>query len=238
MIRDPIPGLSDQRYFHVALVSPRRRDFGLDWIWSSLRKDCQVSSGRYKRESLSNGSLEFKTAHASALYAGPASREALATTKNLECAYDVFAGAIGNVVVFGTGYAALTKLLVSRLVKRDLPSKALFLLPRLHELVDFCRASQAPGLPMRFTVTGFSAFIPGVKNLKGIRLSGPDVFNSGLVEPIERWLKTRGSSDNTGEVAVDGLPLDSLRYQAVRLKAVGTLSGSTVSLSLADKGEM
>jgi hypothetical protein len=236
MTRDPIPGLSDQRYFHVALVSPRRRDFGLDWIWSALRKDCQVSPGRYKRENLANGSLEFRTAHASPLYAGPSAREALAISKDSqECAYDVFAGAIGNVVIFGTGYAALTKVLVSRLVKRELPSKALFLVPKLPEIIGFCRAPQASKLPMKFTVTGFTAFIPGVKNLRGICLSGPDVFNSGLVEPIERWLKTRGGENGGDTVAAD-LPLGSLRYQVVRLKGIGTLSGAAVSLSLADKG--
>ena len=74
-----------------------------------------------------------------------------------------------------------------------------------------------------------------MKNLKGLRLSGPDVFNSGLVAPIERWLKTRGAEDG-GQPGTNGPASASLRYQAVRLRATGTLSGSTVSLSLADKG--
>ncbi len=236
MTREPIPGLSDQRYFHVALVSPRRSDFGPDWVWNALRKDCKVSSGRYKPEVFADLGLEFRTARAPAVYAGSGSREALAFADGVaDCAYDVFAGSIKGIVIFGTGYAALTRLLVGRLVKRDLASKAWFLIPKMHELVDFCRASQAPDLPMKFTITGFSAFVPGVKNLKLIRLGGPDVFNSGLVEPIERWLRTRGRNDSE-EIALKDRPVHSLQYQAVRLKAMGTLSGSTVSLSLAASG--
>jgi hypothetical protein len=138
-------------------------------------------------------------------------------------------------MIFGTGYASLTRFIVARLVKRDLLSNARFLVPKLHELVDFCRSRQDPDLAMRFTVTGFGAFVPGVKNVKLIRLGGTDVFNSGLVEQIERWLKTRGSHEE-GSTGIEDENVHSLQYQAVRVKATGSLSGATVSLSLAADG--
>jgi hypothetical protein len=177
------------------------------------------------------GGLEFRAAHADPRFASSGSREALSMSDgSTECAYDVFGGVVNGIVVFGTGYAALTRHLVSRLVKRDLIAKTRFMVPKLHDIVEFCRASHPGKLPMKFTATGFSAFVPGVKNLRQIKLGGSDVFNSGLVEQIERWLKNRGSSEGSGDA------INVLQYQALRLKAVGTLSGSAASLSLARDG--
>jgi len=233
---DPIPGLSDQRYFHVALLSPRRRDFSIDWVWNALRKDCRISSGRFKRESFSDGGLEFRITHEKAVFVrSEGSRKALAVTEGPgECAFDVFGGAVGGLVMVGTGYAALTRVLVTRLVRRELVSKAWFLIPKLYEIVDLSRGQQDnPALPVKFTVTGFSAFVPGVKNLRLIRLSGTDALNNALVEQIERWLRTRGRETDSDANLTDRCPPRSLQYQAIRLKAVGALSGSSVSLSLA-----
>src|ERR1017187_3362476 len=126
MAGDPIRGLSDQRYFHVALVSPRRGDFGTDWVWRTLRKDCRISSGRHRRDDFADGGeIEFKTAQAPSVYASLQSRETLAIGDGShDCNYDVFAGTVKGALIFGTGYAALTQFLVARLVKRDLLSKA------------------------------------------------------------------------------------------------------------------
>lgn len=238
MIGDPIPGLSDRRYFHVALLAVRNRDFRMDWVWSSLRKDCKISQGRFKQADLAGGGLEFKTAHASSSFASSGSREALATNDgSAECAYDIFGGVANGIVIFGTGYAALTRHFVTRLVRRELTTKARFMVPKLYDIVDFCRSPNGDKkLSMKFTVTGFSAFLPGVKNLRQIRLGGSDVFNSGLVEQIERWLKTRGLEALSDEGGPESEELHSLQYQALRLKAVGVLSGSAASLSLAGDG--
>jgi hypothetical protein len=236
MIGDPISGLSDQRYFHVALVSSRRRDFDIKWVWNTLRKDCKICAGRYKRTAFEGGDFDFKTAEESPLFAGStASREALATAdRQAYCSYDVFGGSAGKLVMLGTGYAALTRVLVSRLISRDLLSQAWFLVPRLHEIVDGCRRREDdPSLPTRFTVTGFSAFVPGVKNLRMLRLGGSDVFASGLVDHIEHWIQ-RGSEEN--EAGQAGKQVNSLSYQAIRLKATGTLSGAAVSVTLAGDG--
>lgn len=238
MISDPIPGLSDQRYFHVALLAVRSRDFRMDWVWSSLRKECKISPGRYGRADLAGGQLEFKTAHAGPSYASSSSREALAfSDASADCAYDVFGGLVNGIMIFGTGYAALTRYLVTRLVRRDLAARARFMVPKLHDIVEFCRSSDDnTKLPMQFTVTGFSAFVPGVKNLRQIRLGGTDVFNSGLVEQIERWLKTRQPHESSVDAVARSEDLHSLQYQALRVKAVGTMSGSAASLSLAGDG--
>jgi hypothetical protein len=237
MIGDPISGLSDQRYFHVALVSSRTRDFGIKWVWNALRKDCKICAGRYKRTVFEEGDFEFKTAEESPLFAGSTtSREALATAeRNAYCAYDVFGGSAGKLVMLGTGYAALTRVLVTRLVSRGLLSQAWFLVPRLYDIVDACRGGEDASLPMRFTITGFSAFIPGVKNLRVLRLGGADVFASGLVNHIERWLQTRGSEEN-GVAQAGKKEVHPLRYQAIRLKATGNLSGAAVSATLAGDG--
>lgn len=233
MLSDPIPGLSDQRYFHVALLAVRSRDFSMDWLWGRLRKDCMISRGRHKKADIAVTGLEFRMVHAEAKYARSGSREALAISGSSdECAYDVFGCMADGIVVFGTGYAALTRDLVKGLVRRDLITKTRFMVPKLRDIVKFCRSSDGQTkLPMRFTVTGFNAFIPG-KNLRQIRLTGTDVFNSGLVEQIEQWLENRGSQDRAGDTE----DLRSLQYQALRLKAVGTMSGSTVSLGLAGDG--
>ena len=243
MTGEPIPGLSDQRYFHVALLAATRtRDFRMDWVWTALKKDFKVSPGRYKRADLPDGALEFKAVHAGAMFASPGSRGALAISDDSpECAYDVFGGVANGIVIFGTGYAALTKHLVARLVNRDLVEKARFMVPKLPEIVQFCRTTNGQpksrdiGPSMKFTVTGFSAILPGVKNLRQIRLGGSDVFNSGLVEQIERWLQTRGPEQSQGAETLKDTS-HSLQYQAVRVKATGTMSGSSASLSLAGDG--
>jgi hypothetical protein len=203
-----------------------------------LRKDCKVSRGRFKQESFAGGGLEFRTAQEKASIArSDGARKALAISDGLaECAFDVFGGSIGKVVMFGTGYAALTRLLVGRLVQHDLVSKALFLRPKLYQIVDFSRGRQDPTLPMKFTITGFSAFVPSVKNLRLIRLSGTDVMNNALVEQIERWLRTRGREEGASTNLRSEPPSHPLQYQALRLKAVGALSGAAVSLSLAADG--
>jgi hypothetical protein len=239
MTNDPISGLSDQRYFHVALVSPRTRDFDIKWVWNNLRKDSTICPGRYKRVAFEGGAFEFKTAEESSLFAGSiATREALATSKRLtHCAYDIFGGSAGKLVLLGTGYGALTRTLVSRLISRGLLSRAWFLTPRLHDIVEACRGPEDSSVSIKFTITGFSAFVPGVKNLKSLRLGGTDVFGSGLVKEIEHWLQTRGREELAGEKAkVEHKEWRPLLYQAVRLKAVGALSGSAVSVSLAGDG--
>jgi len=183
------------------------------------------------------GDFEFKTVEESPLFAGSTtSRESLASAEDQSrCTYDVFGGSAGRLVMLGTGYAGLTRLLVTRLVSRGLLSQAWFLVPRLHEIVDACRRGEDdPSLSIKFTVTGFSAFVPGVKNLRVLRLGGADVFASGLVEHIEHWLQTRGGERN--EVDQAGKEVHPLRYQAIRLKATDALSGAAVSVSLAGDG--
>lgn len=235
MVGDPISGLSDQRYFHVALVSSRTRDFGIKWVWNALRKDCKIGPGRYRRSVFEGGDFEFKTAEESPVFAGSdTSRKALATEGKDHCAYDVFGGSAGKLVMLGTGYAALTRALITRLISRGLLAQAWFLVPQLHEIVEGCRGGEDSSLAMKFTITGFSAFVPGVKNLRMLRIGGADVFASGLVGHIEHWLQTRGSEEKIADEALEEVHL--LSYQAIRLKATGTLSGAAVSLSLAGDG--
>ena len=45
MKAEPIPGLSDQRYFHVALLS-RKRGLSLNWIWNTIEQGARLESGR------------------------------------------------------------------------------------------------------------------------------------------------------------------------------------------------
>src|ERR1017187_7423590 len=120
MTANPISGLSDQRYFHIALMSPRTRDFDIKWLWNNLGRGCKINPGRHARAVFPGGVVEFKVAEESPLFAGSvASREALATSKRMtECAYDIFGGSVGALVMMGTGYSALTRVLVSRLISR------------------------------------------------------------------------------------------------------------------------
>jgi hypothetical protein len=238
MTANPIPGFSDQRYFHVALMSPRMRDFDTKWIWNNLGKGCKICPGRHKRAVFQGGAVEFRVAEESPLFAGSvAGREALATSKRLtECGYDIFGGSVGPLVMMGTGYSALTRVLVSRLISRGLLSKAWFLIPQLDDIVGSCRGAEDVGAPMRFTITGFSAFLPGVKELRLLRLGGTDVFGSGLVEEIERWLEARSSEKPMLGQDAPGKELDPLLYQTIRVKAVGNLSGAAVSVSLVGDG--
>lgn len=235
MSGDPISGLSDRRYFHVALLSSRSRDFDANWIWGVLRKNSKICRGRYDAMDFDSSRFEFRTVEESAVYAGSAaSREALASAQGHGvCAYDVFVGSAKKLVIFGTGYAALTRLLINRLASRGLSSQGWFLVPRLDDIVRHCREDEDPSQPVQFTVTGFSAFVPAVKTVRMLRLGGSDVFAGGLVDHIEGWLQRRGpSAGNSAKVDQEGAFL----YQAVRLKATGSLTGSTVSITLAADG--
>src|ERR1022692_3684831 len=160
MTRDPIPGLSDQRYFHMALVSPHGPGLGLNWVWDTLRKDLKVSQGRYRRKLVEDGAFEFKTVEESSSFAGSTvAREKLATSKS-KCEYDIVGGAVGKLIMVGTGYAALTRHLITKLIKRDLLSRARFLVPQLQDIISSFRGPEDAKLPMRYTVTGFTAFVP------------------------------------------------------------------------------
>ncbi len=240
---EPIPGVTDQRYYHVAVVSPRGRDFGKDWVWQALQKDANVRQGRFGSGPCPSATeFEFRTVLAPSVFAGStATRDALASEEDAsQCAYDVFIGSIKQLLILGTGYAGLTRLLVSRLVARGLLSEAWFLVPELRQIVELGRQVEDVSHPMKITVTGFNAFVPGVKNLQGLRLSGGNVFSSGLIEQIESWLLTRGAQESESDAEEPARPTDShshpLQYQAVRVRATGALSGSELSFTLRNDG--
>jgi len=230
----PLSGLSDKRYFHIALITPRDGKLSVRWIWNSLDKACKIIDGRYGEKP---GRFDFKRVVEKPDYAGSESARKLLATSRLakHCAYDLFVGSIGDVFLLGTGYAALTRDLMKRLVAQELLQRAWFLIPEVDEIVRHCRKSNKPNLTMNLTITGFSAFVPSVKNLRTIRLGGSDVFGTGLVDEIEVWLSTRGaipapSIQSTREIA------PGLRYQAIRLQSTENMSGTGVSLSLASDG--
>ena len=240
---EPIRGVTDQRYYHVAIISPKEGGIEKEWLWRALGKEAKVRVGRFGRGPCPSAKeFEFRTIHAPSIFAGStASRDALASEEDpSECAYDVFIGSTKRLLVLGTGYASLTKLLVHRLVAQRLLTEAWFLVPELRQIVELGRQVEDPSQPMKITITGFNAFVPGVKNLQGLRLSGGNVFGSGLMEHIEDWLVRRGRQESEDDVAKhENLPerqANSLRFQAVRVRATGAMSGSELSFTLRNDG--
>lgn len=251
MMEDSMAGISDQRYYFVALLLPRDRE-GVSWLWRRLEGEFSLKRGRFSVETSTGWTdLEFRTVVEASAFAGSErAREILAANnKGTRCAYDVFVGRCdgaalgskrtGSVVALGTGYAALTGHLVGSLARKGLATAAWFLSPKLEALAAYVRSGSggAGDRGIRMTMTGLDAFVPGFKEVAGLRLAGRDVYTGGLVDHIEGWYRNEAERlKSAGQEVKWAGESSPFRLQAVRLKCEAALTGHAVSLTMRRDG--
>lgn len=239
MNREPIPGLSDQRYFHVAVLS-RRKGLSLNWIWGALETGAQLGPGRLP--SLANGLMkhECRTITESATYAGsPDSVKALATSDDSKtCDYDVFGSVSKDVAIFGSGYSRLTHHLARRLVQQRMMERGWFLKPKLNSIAEMFQkpsgtlAKRAARLDMAFQATGLSAIYRGSKNFQGLRFTGADVFGEGFIEMVAGWLENTAAKVDIEEDSSES----PFGYKMMRINAIDRRTGGCASLTTRPDG--
>jgi hypothetical protein len=241
MKKEPIPGLSDQRYFHIALLS-RKKGLSLNWIWEAMERDARLKGGRLPSLTSRGVKYECRTIAESPLYAGSpeAVRELATSGTSGTCDYDVVGIMAGDLVMFGTGYSRLTHDLAKRLVRHSMMGRGWFLRPRLNSIAEMFQkptgavAKRAAQSDVALYATGVTAIYRGSKNFRGMRFSGADVFGEGFIEMVAGWL------ENNAEKATVGGEMESIEssfgYNMMRLNAVDRLTGGSASLTMRPDG--
>jgi hypothetical protein len=239
MKKEPIPGLSDQRYFHVAVAS-RKKGLSLKWIWDAMERDAPLRAGRLPSAMSGTVKHECRTITESPIYAGsPESVRALMTSeKPGACDYDIVGSMTDDFVMFGSGYSKLTHILAKRLVQRGMMERGWFFRPRLTSIAEMFQkpagnvAKRAAKLNVALCATGLTAIYRGCKNFRGLRYSGADVFEEGFMDMVIGWLEN-SAEKLEGDTEPNVPPFG---YNMMRVKAVDRATGGSAAVTMRPDG--
>ncbi len=239
MKKEPISGLSDQRYFHVAALS-RRKGLSLKWIWDALERDMRLKAGRLPSATQGAAMHECRTITESPTYAGsPEAVRQLATSANsTTCDYDILGCMTNDFVMFGSGYSKLTHDLAKRLVRHNMMERGWFFRPRLNSIAAMLQnpssalAKRALKSEVALYATGLTAMYRGCKNFKGLRFSGTDVFGEGFMEMVAGWLESTAEKVDS-ETEPNQPPFG---YKMMRINATDRTTGGSASVTMRPDG--
>ena len=239
MKAEPIPGLSDQRYFHVALLS-RKRGLSLNWIWNTIEQGARLEPGRLPSLVLGEVRQECRTVTEALTYAGsPESMKLLATPENSgTCDYDLVGAMTNDFVMFGSGYSKLTHDLVKRLVRQKMMARGWFLNPKLTSIAEMFQrptgsvAKKAGRLDVALSATGLTAMYRGCKNFRGLRFAGADVFGEGFMEVVTGWLEKSAEKIDSEQDFSE----PPFAYKMMRINAVERTTGGSAAVTMRPDG--